>query len=153
MFEDIRKYVKNCDNCQRRGPTVRKEPLQPILVKAPFHRVGLDIKGPLPVTKNGNRHIIVTMDYFTKWPEARAIKDIKVETVICQHDAPEEILTDRGMSFMNQVVDQLFDLQINSVSTNDEAIDNALLNRLIILIDKLELNKQDALDNMNQTQE
>ncbi|CAI2186875.1 13165_t:CDS:2 [Funneliformis geosporum] len=39
------------------------------------------------------------------------------------------------------------------ISTNDEAIDNALLNRLIILIDKLELNKQDALDNMNQTQE
>ena len=115
MFEDIREYIKNCDNCQRRGPITRKEPLQLILVKSPFHRVGLDIKGPLPITKSGNRYIIVAMDYFTKWPEARAIKDIKAETVakflyeevICRHGAPEEILTDRGASFMNQVVDQL----------------------------------------------
>ena len=81
MFEDIREYVKNCDNCQRRGPSTRKEPLHPILVKAPFHRVGLDIKGPLPITKTGNRYIIVAMDYFTKWPEAKAIKDIKADTV------------------------------------------------------------------------
>ncbi|CAI2186864.1 1387_t:CDS:2 [Funneliformis geosporum] len=42
---------------------------------------------------------------------------------------------------------------ICGINTNDEAIDDALLDRLIILIDKLELNKQDALDNMNQTQE
>ena len=81
MFEDFREYVKNCDNCQRRGPSTRKEPLHPILVKAPFHRVGLDIKGPLPITKTGNRYIIVAMDYFTKWPEAKTIKDIKADTV------------------------------------------------------------------------
>src|SRR5215216_2295667 len=240
MFENIREYIKNCDNCQRRGPITRKEPLQPILVKAPFHRVGLDIKGPLPITKTGNRYIIVAMDYFTKWPEARAIKDIKADTVakflyedvICRHGAPEEILTDRGASFMNQVVDQLcqkfqtkhrltspyrsqtngmverfnctigeclaklvydqenewdnyvssilfayrtmkhkstnytpfylmygqqavlpVDLQLNTISTNEENIDDALLNRLTILIDKLDANNQDALDNMNQTQE
>ncbi|CAI2189467.1 13253_t:CDS:2, partial [Funneliformis geosporum] len=45
------------------------------------------------------------------------------------------------------------DLQIKSVSINNKAIDDALLDRLIILIDKLELNKQYALDNMNQSQE
>ncbi|CAI2192336.1 6823_t:CDS:2, partial [Funneliformis geosporum] len=111
-----------------KGLTIRKEPLQPILIKAPFHRVGLDIKGLLPVTKDENRYIIVTMDYFTKWPEARAIKDIKAKTVA---------------KFLYE----------ESVSINNKAIDDALLDRLIILIDKLELNKQYALDNMNQSQE
>lgn len=45
------------------------------------------------------------------------------------------------------------DLQLETVNTNEENIDDALTNRLIILIDKLEDDKQDALDNMSQTQE
>ena len=55
------------------------------------------------------------MNYFTKWPEAKAIADIKAETVakfiyeeiICRYGTPEELLLDQGLSFMNQVVDQL----------------------------------------------
>ena len=90
--------------------------LIPIKVKALFHRVGIDIKGPLPITSDNNRYIIIAMDYFTKWPEAKAIADIKAETVakfiyeeiICRHGTPEELLSDRGLSFMNQVVDQLY---------------------------------------------
>ncbi|CAI2164282.1 16622_t:CDS:2 [Funneliformis geosporum] len=94
--------------------------------------IGLYIKGLLPITKAGNRYIIIAIDYFTKWLEARAIKDIKAKTVvkflykgvICRH-----------------------------INTNEEEIDYVLISRLIILIDKLELDKQNALDNMNQTQE
>ncbi|CAG8747882.1 16720_t:CDS:2, partial [Rhizophagus irregularis] len=45
------------------------------------------------------------MDYFTKWPEARAISNIKAETVvkfinkeiICKHRVSQEILSDRGI--------------------------------------------------------
>ena len=115
MYEDVKEYVKNCDVCQKRRPVNRKEMLILIKVKAPFHRVGIDIKGPLPITTNNNHYIIVAMDYFTKWPEARAIVDIKAETVakfiyeeiICRHGIPEELLSDRELSFMNQIVDQL----------------------------------------------
>jgi len=115
MYDDVKEYIKNYDACQKRGPVNRKEMLIPIKVKAPFHRVGIDIKGPLPITSDNNRYIIVAMDYFTKWPEAKAIANIKAETVakfiyeeiICRHGTPEELLSDRGLSFMNQVVDQL----------------------------------------------
>jgi hypothetical protein len=115
MFDDVRSYTQQCDNCQKRGSSKRKEPLQPIEVKAPFHRVGIDIKGPLPRTSQGNRYIIVAMDYFTKWPEAKSIPDIKSETVakfifdeiICRHGVPEELLSDRGTSFLNKIVDTL----------------------------------------------
>ncbi|GET52158.1 DDE-type integrase/transposase/recombinase [Rhizophagus irregularis DAOM 181602=DAOM 197198] len=100
---------------KRRGPTNRQEELIPIPVKGLFHRIGIDIKGPLPITSSGNRYIIVTMNYFTKWPEARAISNIKAETVakfiyekiICRHGVPQEILSDRGTSFMNKLIDEL----------------------------------------------
>jgi transposase InsO family protein len=55
------------------------------------------------------------MDYFTKWPEAIAIPNIKAETVtkfiyeqiICRHGVPQEILSDRGTLFINKIVDEL----------------------------------------------
>ncbi|CAG8761445.1 14916_t:CDS:2, partial [Rhizophagus irregularis] len=79
--EDVKEYIRTCDICQRRGPTNWREELIPIPVKGPFHRIGIDIKGPLPIASSGNRYLIIAMDYFTKWPEARAISNIKAETV------------------------------------------------------------------------
>jgi hypothetical protein len=70
LGKDVKKYVQICDVCQRRGPSNRRKELIPIPVQGPFHRIGIDIKGPSPITSNGNRYIIVAIDYFTKWPEA-----------------------------------------------------------------------------------
>jgi Integrase zinc binding domain len=81
IFDDVRNYVRSCDVCQRRGPPERKEPLVPLAVKEPFYQIGIDVKGPLPRTSNGNRYIIVAMDYFTKWPEARAVENMKADTI------------------------------------------------------------------------
>ena len=50
MFEDVRKYIESCDNCQRRGKTKRREELLPQKIGAPFDKIGIDIKGPLPLT-------------------------------------------------------------------------------------------------------
>jgi hypothetical protein len=115
MFDDIREYVQTCDICQRRGPPERKEPLIPLTVKEPFHQIGIDVKGPLPRTSTGNRYIIVAMDYFTKWPEARAVKDMKADTIakfifeeiICRHGVPQIMISDRGTSFVNRIIDKL----------------------------------------------
>jgi len=115
MGEDVKEYIRTCDTCQRRGTQHRREELIPIKVQGPFHRIGIDIKGPLPVTSSGNRYIIVAMDYFTKWPEARAIPNMRAETVakfiyeeiICRHGVLQEILSDRGMSFVNKIIDEL----------------------------------------------
>src|SRR3954452_8157799 len=77
MFEDIRTYVKSCDTCQRRGKFKRVKPLHPIPVGELFYRVGIDYVGPLLKTKEGNRYIIVAMDYLTKWPEAKPTKRLQ----------------------------------------------------------------------------
>ena len=36
MFEDIRNYVKTCNNCQRRGGLQKNNTIHPIPAKAPF---------------------------------------------------------------------------------------------------------------------
>ena len=115
MYNDIRNYIESCDNCQRRGRTTRKEELIPLIVGAPFDKIGIDIKGPLPLTTKRNRYLVVAMDYFTKWPEARAIPNAKAETVaafifeeiICRHGVPKEILSDRGTHFNNALINEL----------------------------------------------
>lgn len=117
MYEDTRNYVKTCDECQRRGKNKRTEPLHPIKIGQPFDRLGMDIVGPLPKTKNGNMYIVVATEYLTKWPEARAIPNAKAvsvvsffyEDIICRHGCPKEILTDRGTHFVNEMLNSLCD--------------------------------------------
>ena len=102
MFIDIQHYCKSCDDC-----TMKKAPkggyranLIPIPVEGPFDRVGVNCLGPLPVTHSGNRYIIVFTDYFTKWPEAFAVPDIKapriaqllLDHIIARHSAPRHLL-------------------------------------------------------------
>src|SRR6266498_3466192 len=94
MYEDIRGYVQTCDACQRRG---------------------IDIVGPLTITKKGNRYIVTAIDYFTKWPIAKAIKEATAKTVskfiyekiICEHGCPQVLQSDRGTHFVNRVIQDL----------------------------------------------
>jgi hypothetical protein len=82
MYESIKKYVQSCDACQRRGRPKTKNELHPIPVVSPFYRIGIDFVGPLPRTSRGNKYIIVAMDYLTKWPEAKAVKDNTAKSVV-----------------------------------------------------------------------
>ncbi|GBM48877.1 Retrovirus-related Pol polyprotein from transposon 297 [Araneus ventricosus] len=80
---DVEKWCRECHACgARKGPKTRtKGRLQRYNVGAPFERMALDILGPFPVTTKSNRHVLVLMDYFTKWPEAIPIPDKEASTV------------------------------------------------------------------------
>jgi hypothetical protein len=118
MGIDIKNYVESCDACQRQGKPVRTEEMRPIKVGQAFDRLGIDIVGPLKLTSTKKRYIIVATDYFTKWPEARAIEKADAVTVawflyeeiICRHGCPREILSDRGAVFVSQVVANLVEI-------------------------------------------
>ena len=117
MRKDIEAYVKSCNNCQRRGKPVGKHELNVIKVKEPFYQIGIDVVGPLPITKRNNKYIVTAMDYFTKWPEARALEtaDAKeiarfiYEDIICRHGCPKKILSDRGSHFNNKLAKSLME--------------------------------------------
>src|SRR6266511_1044949 len=115
MKYDLEEYVRTCDQCQRRGKPVGKNELHPIVVREPFYQIGIDIVGPLPLTSLGNKYIIVAIDYFTKWTEAKALKEATAEEVatfiyeeiICRHGPPRRIISDRGTHFNNKIVEEL----------------------------------------------
>ena len=113
--EDVEVYVKSCNKCQKRNKPKGKNELHSIEAKEPFYMVGIDFVGPLPITEKGNKYIIVAMDYFTKWPEAKAVKEATakevstfiLEEIICRHGCPKRILSDRGSHFNNEMIKEL----------------------------------------------
>jgi hypothetical protein len=72
----------------------------------------LDLITNLPETPCGNKHIIVCVCTFSKWPEAKAISDKSAQCVyeflsslIYRHGCPTAVITDQGREFCNQLVD------------------------------------------------
>ncbi|GKD66471.1 reverse transcriptase domain-containing protein [Tanacetum coccineum] len=73
IFRDAHKLVRACDTCQRaRNISSRDEtPQKYIQVCEIFNVRGIDFMGPFP-SSNGNKYILVAIDYVSKWVEAQA---------------------------------------------------------------------------------
>jgi hypothetical protein len=71
LKKDVIKWCKTCQVCAARKPPHRyiKAPLQPLKVGGPFDRIAMDILGPLPLTQNGNKYILICIEYLTKYAE------------------------------------------------------------------------------------
>lgn len=131
MQQDVKNWVASCDVCQRyandstRNPKREKlHPMEPPV--RPFSRWGLDFVGRLPVTSRGNKWIIVAIDHFTRWPVARpvpeatsnAVANFLYENIVCDFGCPDEVLSDRGSSFMSEVMKEyLSKLKIKHLRT------------------------------------
>ena len=98
----------------RRGPD-HSEPTFTLAPTAPWERVGIDFIGPLPETEKGNKYIITAIDYFTKWPEAKAVLaataqvaiEFLYEEVICRYGLVKYFHTDRGTHFNNELMQMM----------------------------------------------
>ena len=124
MSEDTRTWCKSCTICLTRKDAGKliKAPLKPIPPPAaPMEMTAMDILGPFPETADGNKYILVFSDYFTRWPEAFAIKNqtaeviaqIFVEQIIFRYGVPKKLLTDQGTNFTGNVlkaVNELFQI-------------------------------------------
>ena len=92
--------------------------MQQYLVSAPLERIAIDIMGPLPESRSGNRYILVVGDYFSKWIDAWAMLDMETSTiadllvsrVFCQWGLPLHIHSDRGVQFESKLFQQLCSL-------------------------------------------
>ena len=117
---ETEQFCKQCEMCaaSKAPPYTVKAPLQQDPPSYPWERIAMDVVGPLPRTEAGNRFILVVSDYFTKWPEAFALKDHKAETiaavlvdeVICRHGVPRSIHTDQGRDFESTLLKNMCEL-------------------------------------------
>ncbi len=112
MRNDIKEYAKTCFQYQQRGSMKQNNQKRTISLTDIFERWGIDIVGPLPITREGNRYIVVAIDYFSRWPKVRPLKAANAETVatfiykeiICRFGASRILQSDRGTHFVNEVI-------------------------------------------------
>lgn len=65
------------------------------------------------IISNGNWGIMTAIDYMTGWPIAKAVKDVRAETVadflvqkiFMHHAPPKEFLSDNSTNFLVNVVE------------------------------------------------
>jgi hypothetical protein len=85
MVDDCIKYQKGCEACQR-FMNIQLAPtgiMNSIVKLWPFRGWGLDFIGEIqPGSSKGHWFILVTMDYFTKWTEAVALRNMTHPEVI-----------------------------------------------------------------------
>ena len=97
---------------------VQKAPLIPLpIMSVPFDCIAMDIVGPLPRSRSGNRYILVLCDYGTRYPEAVPLRNIDAEhvaeklvKVFARMGIPSEILTDQGTNFMSRLLSEVYNL-------------------------------------------
>ena len=109
---DAVKIVKKCDKCQRYGNVQRlsAERLTMIASSWPFAQWEIDIVGPLLQGKGLVKFLLVAIDYFTKWVEAKAlaiitearIRNFVWKNIICRFSIPLTIISDNGRQFNSQ---------------------------------------------------
>jgi hypothetical protein len=114
---DCKLYVKSCSICNKnkRLKECPREKLKQFHSGVPLERVHMDILGPLPITKNRNKYILMVIDQFTKWLEcyplpnqgAEAIAKVFVDNCIARFGCPLEIHTDQGKNMDGNVIRQI----------------------------------------------
>jgi len=77
----------------------------------------VDIAGPFPESDRGNRYLLVTMDYFTKWPggyaipyqEASTVADVLVSNFFYRFGVLVELRSDQGRNFESRLLREVLE--------------------------------------------
>nr|GEU94246.1 reverse transcriptase domain-containing protein [Tanacetum cinerariifolium] len=109
IYRDAHDLVKSCDSCQRQGKISQRDemPQNFIQVYEIFDVWGIDFMGPFP-SSQGNRYILVAVDYLSKWVEAKALpaNDARVvvkflKSLFARFGTPRAIISHRETHFCN----------------------------------------------------
>jgi hypothetical protein len=113
----IKHFILRCPCCQKMSQ------LRTPILTAKFttstytsmERIYLDSIGPLKEDKYGNKHVVVIVDGFSRWIELYAVPDVTAELAarvalldwVGRFGTPDQIMTDGGGQFVNQLWEQL----------------------------------------------
>ena len=107
MKQEVDNYCKACTVCFKVNPKMSSDapPLHPVSVLSKvWSLVGIDLVGPLPTTKLGNKYIVATTDHFSKWTEAAGILDKSAKSVanflfgvVCRLGCMDYLISDQGV--------------------------------------------------------
>jgi hypothetical protein len=105
MHAEVAEVVRRCQVCDRvnAGFGTQQPRLQPLPVEPMFYRWGFDLAGEFPLSKKGNKYVLIAVEHFSKHIELIPLRDkTAAETaaaatqVLCRFGAPAELVTDGG---------------------------------------------------------
>lgn len=110
MAIDTKRHVQACVTCKQCKPgnaASAPEMGKQKLTDRPFQILALDFIQSLPRSKNGNCHLLVLMDLFSKWVilvpvkriEAKAVCKIVEDIWIRRYGTPEVVISDNATTF------------------------------------------------------
>jgi hypothetical protein len=108
---DSKDIVRRCEGCQfyAQQAHLLVQALQTIPITWPFAVCHLDMVGPLRQAPRGFTDLLVVVDKFSKWIEARPIVNIRSEEavsfftdIIYRFGIPNMIITDNSTQFMGK---------------------------------------------------
>nr|XP_016471930.1 PREDICTED: uncharacterized protein LOC107793997 [Nicotiana tabacum] len=118
MEEEAENVVVRCDKCQRYANNMYRlvELLHLVISPWPFMKWGMDIVRSLPQAKGKVQFMLVLTDYFSKWVEVGAFKQVREKEVrdfiwkniICQFGVPKKIVCDNGPQFKGAKITEFF---------------------------------------------
>ena len=100
--------MRTCKGCQfyARQTHMPAQALQTIPITWPFAVWGLDMVGPLSKVPGGFTHLLVAVEKFTKWIEAKPVMTAKsaqaaafFQDIVHHFGVPNSIITDNGTNF------------------------------------------------------
>ncbi len=82
----------------------KDEELKSISVCELFYKIAMDTAWPLLETRLRNKYILMAIDHYSKWCEAKAVADYGAkiaakflkDDIICRYGVPKFVLTDNG---------------------------------------------------------
>ena len=106
MQADAKAYVKVCDQCQQFSnvPKQPSEYLTSMMAPWLFAQWELDILGSFPLGTRQMKFLVVGIDYFSKWVEAKSLANITQQNVknfvwksiVCRFGVPKVLVSDNG---------------------------------------------------------
>ena len=119
MHSDGKEYFRAFDVCQRkRRPSPRDEiPLKPQVSFQAFDKWAIEFVGPInhPGKNTGAHYITTATYYFTRWTEAKTVKDFNKKTtthfifenILIIFGFPKTLMSDQGTHFVNNTIQAL----------------------------------------------
>ncbi|GJR10316.1 reverse transcriptase domain-containing protein [Tanacetum coccineum] len=111
MHRDAIEEIRKCDSCQIHAPIPKlpKTLMTSIMAPWPFFQWEMVVLGPLPEAPGKVMFVIVAVDYFTKWIEAKPLskttgKEVKKfvwDNIVCRYGLPKIIVTDNRNNFIH----------------------------------------------------
>ncbi|XP_073363124.1 uncharacterized protein [Aegilops tauschii subsp. strangulata] len=114
-LQDVESLVLKCEGCQRFSKRSHQpaSALRTIQITWPFAVWGLDMVGPFKTAQGGMTHLLLAVDKFTKWIEARPIKKLDgpiavrfIKNVAGHYGVLNSIIMDNGTNFAKGVLTQ-----------------------------------------------